>query len=208
VTIDTFEITARPGHTGSGFRERFGAHGTEVGPTSVGPARDGLRSISARALRCSRRITTTGGMCGPTAPTALRRRSFRSSDRGRGFVFGSSLGRPSEHDDCLARAGPPACWRRRSHEPPSAPPPGGTHGSPHDGVLRDDDAGYDAAFFGMRASGAQTSTPPGVNVRGERSLLMYAGNRGRTERRSSNHRPPLFGASAGSRTSLFGDASR
>jgi ATP-dependent Clp protease ATP-binding subunit ClpA len=38
--------------------------------------------------------------------------------------------------------------------------------------------------------------------------IMYAGNRGRTERRSSNHRPPLFGASAGSRTSLFGDASR
>lgn len=114
-------------------------------------------------------------MCGPTAPTALRRRSFRSSDRGRGFVFGSSLGRPGEHDDCLARAGPPACWRRRSHEPPSAPPPGGTHGSPHDAVLRDDDAGYDAAFFGMRASGAQTSTPPGVNVRGERSLHQVRG---------------------------------
>jgi len=49
-----------------------------------------------------RRIATTGGMCGPTAPTAPRRRSFRSSDRGRGFVFGSSLGRPGEHDDCLA----------------------------------------------------------------------------------------------------------
>jgi hypothetical protein len=59
-------------------------------------------------------------MCGPTAPTAPRRRSSRSSDRGRGFVFGSSLGRPGEHDDCLARAGPPACWRRRSHEPPRA----------------------------------------------------------------------------------------
>jgi hypothetical protein len=114
-------------------------------------------------------------MCGPTAPTALRRRSFRSSDRGRGFVFGSSLGRPGEHDDCLARAGPPACWRSRSHEPPRAPPPGGAHGSPHDGVLRDAGAGYDAAFFGMRTSGAQTTTPPGVNVRGERSLHQVRG---------------------------------
>jgi hypothetical protein len=26
---------------------------------------------------------------------------------------------------------------------------------------------------------------------------MYAGNRGRTEGRSSNHRPPLFGATLG-----------
>jgi hypothetical protein len=73
---------------------------------------------SRRGTAVPRRITTAGGMCGPTAPTALRRRSFRSSDRGRDFVFGSSPGRPGEHDDCLARAGPPACWRRRSHEPP------------------------------------------------------------------------------------------
>lgn len=77
-----------------------------------------------------------GGMCGPTAPTALRRRSFRSSDRGRDFVFGSSLGRPGEHDDCLALSrrsslleiagatspqGPTSGWRLRlaHHHRPS-----------------------------------------------------------------------------------------
>jgi hypothetical protein len=60
-------------------------------------------------------------MCGPTAPTAPRRRSSRSSDRGRDFVFGSSLGRPGEHDDCLALSRHlQLAGDCRSHEPPRA----------------------------------------------------------------------------------------
>jgi hypothetical protein len=55
------------------------------------------------------------------------------------------------------------------------PPPGGASGSPNDGVLRDFAAGYDAASFGMRASGAQTTTPPGVSVRGEPSHHQVRG---------------------------------
>jgi hypothetical protein len=87
-------------------------------------------------------------MCGPTAPTALRRRSFRSSDRGRDFVFGSSLGRPGEHDDCLALSRrSPACWRMPEPRAAKGPPPGGASGSPFTRVLRDSGAGFDAASF-------------------------------------------------------------
>jgi len=144
----------------------------------------------------------------PIAPTALRRRPSRSSDRGGGFVFGSSLGRPCEHDDCLARAGPPACWRRRSYEPPRA----------HLRVgLR---LAQTTRSFGISPLGS-TQHPSGCArvARGRARLracvsaasgltITYAGDRGRMGSTSSNHRSPLFGASAGSRTSLFGDASR
>ena len=59
------------------------------------------------------------------------------------------------------------------------PPPGGASGSPTARVLRDSGGGFDAAcaLFGgrVRASGAQMLTPPGVRVRGERSLHHVRG---------------------------------
>jgi hypothetical protein len=159
-----------------GLRERFGDLGTEAAPTPVGAARDGSRSISARVLRCSRRIATTGGMCGPTAPTALRRRSFRSSDRGRDLVFGSGLGRPGEHDDCLALSRHlQLAGDCRSHEPPRAhlrvvPP---ARSSLESFGIRV--AGTTQHPSRVRASDAQMLTPPGVCVRGERSLHHVRG---------------------------------
>jgi hypothetical protein len=137
-------IPGLPGRGGVGLR-CGGADGPEADPTRVGYAWVGSRSISARALRCSRRITTCGGMCGPTAPTALRRRSIRSSDRGRGFVFGSSLGHPGEHDDCLALSRLSSLLETPESRAAKGPPPGGASGSPIAGVLRDDGAGFDAA---------------------------------------------------------------
>lgn len=88
-----------------------------------------------------------GGMCGPTAPTALRRRSFRSSDRGRDFVFGSSLGRPSEHDDCLALSRRSSLLELPEPRVRKGPPPGGASGSPITIVLRGGSDGFDAASF-------------------------------------------------------------
>jgi hypothetical protein len=84
-------------------------------------------------------------MCGPTAPTALRRRSIRSSDRGRDFVFGSSLGRPGEHDDCLALSRRSSLLEMPEPRAAKGPPPGGASGSPAARVLRDAGDGFDAA---------------------------------------------------------------
>jgi hypothetical protein len=84
-------------------------------------------------------------MCGPTAPTALRRRSIRSSDRGRDFVFGSSLGRPGDYDDCLALSRRSSLLEMPEPRAAKGPPPGGASGSPFARVLRDSGEGFDAA---------------------------------------------------------------
>jgi hypothetical protein len=86
-------------------------------------------------------------MCGPTAPTALRRRSFRSSDRGRDFVFGSSLGRPGEHDDCLALSRRSSLLEIAGVTSRKGPPSGGASGSPITIALRGGGDGFDAASF-------------------------------------------------------------
>jgi hypothetical protein len=94
-------------------------------------------------------------MCGPTAPTALRRRSSRSSDRGRGFVFGSSLGRPGEHDDCLALSRRSSLLEMPEPRAAKGPPPGGASGSPIARVLRDSGGGFDAARSLFEGEGAR-----------------------------------------------------
>jgi hypothetical protein len=94
-------------------------------------------------------------MCGPTAPTALRRRSIRSSDRGRDFVFGSSLGRPGEHDDCLALSRLSSLLEMPEPRAAKGPPPGGASGSPIARVLRDSGGGFDAARSLFEGEGAR-----------------------------------------------------
>jgi hypothetical protein len=94
-------------------------------------------------------------MCGPTAPTALRRRSIRSSDRGRDFVFGSSLGRPGEHDDCLALSRRSSLLEMPEPRAAKGPPPGGASGSPIARVLRDSGDGFDAACSLLEGEGAR-----------------------------------------------------
>jgi hypothetical protein len=150
-------------------------------------------------------------MCGPTAPTAPRRRSFRSSDRGRDLVFGSGLGRPGEHDDCLALSRHlQLAGDCRSHEPPRAhlrvaPPARSSRES--FGNRESSSTQHLPLRSGGCARVARRCTRLRACVSAASGLsIMYAGNRGRTEGRSSNHRRPLFGASAGSRMSLFGDA--
>jgi hypothetical protein len=96
-----------------------------------------------------------GGMCGRTVPTALRRRSFRSSDRGRDFVFGSSLGRPGEHDDCLALSRRSSLLELPEPRVRKGPPPGGASGSPIARVLRDSGGGFDAARSLLEGEGAR-----------------------------------------------------
>jgi hypothetical protein len=55
------------------------------------------------------------------------------------------------------------------------PPPGESTARPTRRSFGKVAAGHGAALFGVRASGAQTSTPPGVNVCGERSLHQVRG---------------------------------
>lgn len=119
-------------------------------------------------------------MCGPTAPTAPRRRSFRSSDRGRDLVFGSGLGRPGEHDDCLALSRHlQLAGDCRSHEPPRVhlrvAPPARSSPSPFGAAGTGSTQHLPSSEGRVRASGARPGTPPGVKVRGERSLHHVRG---------------------------------
>jgi hypothetical protein len=87
--------------------------------------------------------------------------------------------------------------------------PSGSHGSPIDrspSGFRP--RGSNAAPFGARGSGAQTTSPPGVDVRGERALRHVRARAPKDAELKLEPPVPLFGASTGSRTSLFGDASR
>jgi hypothetical protein len=106
------------------------------------------------------------------------------------------------------RAGAPACWRLpesrvvRAHlrvAPPARPSPSpfgaaGTGSTQHPSRVR--------------ASDAQMLTPPGVRVRGERSLHHVRGQPRKDGGKELEPPAAALRSSAGSRTSLFGDASR
>ena len=167
-----------------------------------GPSRhghSGARDGSPPRVGCAATNRTPGA----PAPTL-------QSSEGRGYrSFGTVTGRPGDDDDCLARdrlssllesAGATSrqgIHLRVAHDSPNDRNPSGFR-----------PRGSDAASFGMRASGAQAHTPPGVDARGERSFHQVRGRPPKDGEKELEPPAPLFGASAGSRTSLFGDASR
>jgi hypothetical protein len=79
----------------------------------------------------------------------------RSSDRRRDFFFGSSLGRPCEHDDCLALSRRSSLLEMPELRAAKGPPPGGASGSPVARVLRDPGDGFDAARSLLEGEGVR-----------------------------------------------------
>lgn len=148
--------------------------------------------------------------CAATNRTAALRRRLAGLRIGGGIgPSGSRLGCPSDDERTVwPETGSPACW--------STPEPRAAKGDLRVptarrsiGVLRDfRPRGSNAAPFGARGSGAQTTSPPGVDVRGERALRHVRARAPKDAEQKLEPPVPLFGASTGSRTSLFGDASR
>jgi len=144
----------------------------------------------------------TGGMRGTNRAPDASASALRPSGRGEDPVFGPLPGRSDEDDDCLARDRLlQLAVARRSHEPSTDHLRVADRLAHRMRFLRGSRRWARRSILAMRARVARRRRTNAFGRANESAasglFLTYAGNRGRMERTSSNHRTPLFGACAG-----------